>query len=285
MRDRFEFGANWARFLGVVDERRIAEACLSLEKMLGPGSLRDRTILDAGSGSGLFSLAAMRLGAARVHSFDYDPASVACAQELQRRYRPDDSRWTIAQGSILDRSHLASLGTFDLVYSWGVLHHTGDLWAAIDNVVGLVAVDGRLFISIYNDQGRPSERWRQVKRFYNRLPSGLRGLYVLLVMAPRELGTAAWLTLKGHPGAYLRAWAEYKRERGMSRWHDMVDWVGGYPFEVATPEQVFEFVSQRGFTLSKLMTRQGVGCNEFVFTATGGARGARDDWSLVGAQS
>lgn len=268
MSDRFAFGANWARFLGVVDERRIAGACLSLEEMLGPGSLRNRTILDAGSGSGLFSLAAMRLGAACVHSFDYDPESVACARELSRRYYPDDPRWTIAQGSLLDRSYLDPLGTFSVVYSWGVLHHTGDLWAALDNVVGLVAPEGRLFVSIYNDQGRPSERWREIKRIYNRLPAELRDLYVMLVMGPRELQSAAIFTLKGRPGDYLRTWSEYSQERGMSRWHDLVDWVGGYPFEVAAPEQVFEFVSQRGFTLSKLITRQGLGCNQFVFTRT-----------------
>jgi 2-polyprenyl-6-hydroxyphenyl methylase/3-demethylubiquinone-9 3-methyltransferase len=52
----------------------------------------------------------------------------------------------------------------------------------------------------------------------------------------------------------------------MDRWHDFLDWVGGYPFEVATPEQVFEFCAARGFELRKLATAGGShGCNEFVF--------------------
>lgn len=263
---RFPFGANWTRFLEVVDERHIREACRSLETMLGPDCLRGRAMLDAGSGSGLFSLAAMRLGAARVHSFDSDPESVGATGELRRRYYPDDPRWTVEQASVLDHSCLDRMGSFDVVYSWGVLHHTGDMWAALAGVLTLVVPGGKLFVSIYNDQGRVSERWRTVKRTYNLLPTRLRTAYVLCVMGPRELRTALVFTLKGKPRDYLREWTQYGRERGMSRWHDLVDWVGGYPFEVAAPERVFEFACERGFSLSRLVTRQGLGCNEFVFT-------------------
>src|SRR5213592_354584 len=97
--ERFEFGDNWRRFLDVVDDARIAAAERSLEEMLGRGSLADKRFLDIGSGSGLFSLAARRLGARRVHSFDYDPQSVACTRELRRRYLPEDPAWTIERGS------------------------------------------------------------------------------------------------------------------------------------------------------------------------------------------
>ncbi len=51
-------------------------------------TLAGNSFLDVGSGSGLFSLAAMRLGADRVHSFDYDPQSVGCTKELKRRFPP-----------------------------------------------------------------------------------------------------------------------------------------------------------------------------------------------------
>src|SRR5262245_19550353 len=121
---RFEFGKNWTRFLESLSDIRIREAETSLREMLGVKSLHDKSFLDIGSGSGLFSLAARRLGA-RVHSFDYDRHSVACAAELKRRYFPNDSHWTIAQGSVLDDEYMLSLGQFDIVYSWGVLHHTG----------------------------------------------------------------------------------------------------------------------------------------------------------------
>ncbi|MFL5828643.1 MAG: class I SAM-dependent methyltransferase [Solirubrobacteraceae bacterium] len=264
--ERFEFGENWTRFLRVLDDERIAEAEASLRAMLGRSRLTGLSFVDAGSGSGLFSLAAARLGAERVHSFDYDPSSVACTEELRRRYSPVGVTWTIDRGSVLDSDYLASLGTFDVVYSWGVLHHTGNMWAAIDNVAGLVGQGGLLFISIYNDQGRRSRMWRRIKRVYNELPESARKPYVVAVMAPREALSAALLTVRGRPRDYVRAWTDYKLRRGMSRWHDLVDWVGGYPFEVAAPEAVFDRLHARGFNLERLKTcGGGIGCNQFVF--------------------
>jgi 2-polyprenyl-6-hydroxyphenyl methylase/3-demethylubiquinone-9 3-methyltransferase len=128
--DRFEFGKNWTRFLAVLDDQRIDEACKSLRRMLGVETLAKRSFLDIGCGSGLFSLAAMRLGAARVRSFDFDPHSVACARELKRRYFPDADNWIIEQGSVLDQNYLERLGSFDVVYSWGVAPHRRDVAGA-----------------------------------------------------------------------------------------------------------------------------------------------------------
>jgi 2-polyprenyl-6-hydroxyphenyl methylase/3-demethylubiquinone-9 3-methyltransferase len=264
--ERFEFGANWSAFLGVLDDERIEEATASLREMLGVDDLAGLSFLDVGSGSGLFSLAAARLGAARVHSFDFDPDSVGCTQELRRRHAPAASDWTIEPGSALDAGYLSSLGRFDIVYSWGVLHHTGDMWRALENVVAAVADGGRLFISIYNDQGPRSHLWRAVKRLYNALPGALRLPFTLLVMVPREALSLAKAVSLGRPGDYVRGWTDYKRSRGMSRWHDLVDWVGGYPFEVATPEAIFDFARERGFVLERLKTcAGGLGCNQYVF--------------------
>src|SRR5205807_740046 len=133
----------------------IAEAESSLKRMLEVESLAGRSFLDIGSGSGLFSLAARRLGA-RVRSFDYDPQSVACTRELRRRFYPDDADWQIEEGSVLDEGYVRALGTFDVVYSWGVLHHTGAMWRALAHAALPVAVGGKLFIAIYNDTGTQS---------------------------------------------------------------------------------------------------------------------------------
>jgi 2-polyprenyl-6-hydroxyphenyl methylase/3-demethylubiquinone-9 3-methyltransferase len=264
--DRFEFGENWQRFLGVLDEERIAEAELSLRQMLGVDSLVGRTFLDIGSGSGLFSLAARRIGAERVHSFDFDPASVACTRELRRRYFPDDPGWTIEQGSALDEEFVSRLGRWDVVYSWGVLHHTGAMWRALEIAQARVDDGGVLFVSIYNDQGLKSRLWTEVKRTYNRLPASLRLPFIVLVMGPREFVAFALAVVRGKPSSYIRSWTNYKRSRGMSRWHDIVDWAGGYPFEVAKPEEVFEFLQLRGLRLERLSTcAGGIGCNQYVF--------------------
>src|SRR5258708_4785561 len=166
---RFEFGSNWSRFIECVDEQRIEAAETSLVEMMGgTEAITGRTFLDAGSGSGLFSLAATRLGASRVHSFDYDSNSVATTAEMKRRFGPRDVSWTVERGDILDHEYVASLGRWDIVYSWGVLHHTGSMWEAISNACDLVADGGLLFIAIYNDQGRKTRWWRKVKRLYGR---------------------------------------------------------------------------------------------------------------------
>jgi SAM-dependent methyltransferase len=261
---RFAFGDNWSRFLLVLDNDRICQAEQSLREMLDVADLQGKRFLDVGSGSGLFSLAARRLGAV-VHSFDYDPQSVACTSELRRRYFPDDPDWTVEQGSALDGEYLSSLGQWDIVYSWGVLHHTGNMSQALNNVATLVRANGKLFIAIYNDQGRASRIWLQVKKAYNRLPPSLRWL-VLWPSTLRLWGPTMIRDLVlGRP---FHTWRNYSKQgsRGMSPWRDVVDWVGGLPFEVAKPEQIFHFFRDHGFRLERLKTCGGkLGCNEYVF--------------------
>jgi 2-polyprenyl-3-methyl-5-hydroxy-6-metoxy-1,4-benzoquinol methylase len=263
---RFEFGANWRRYLTVVTADRIAQAEASLAEMLETRSLCGTRFLDIGCGSGLFSLAARRMGA-QVCSFDFDPASVACAEELKRAHFPgDDDGWRIRSGSVLDAAHVKSLGSFDIVYAWGVLHHTGSMWTAIDQACGAVAKGGRLFIAIYNDQGPQSVWWRRVKKTYNALPRTLRPVYMLIFGVALEAAALGVSISRLQPRRFVERWTHYESVRGMSRWHDVVDWVGGYPFEVATPEAVLDFCRARGFNLIRLRTCGGkMGCNEFVF--------------------
>jgi 2-polyprenyl-6-hydroxyphenyl methylase/3-demethylubiquinone-9 3-methyltransferase len=259
---RFEFGANWKRFLTTLNDERIQQAEQSLQVMLKTDNLEGKNFLDIGSGSGLFSLAARRLGA-KVHSFDYDPQSVACTNELRQRYFPNDQQWIVEEGSALDRDYLSRLGRFDVVYSWGVLHHTGAMWQALDNVSNLIDDEGKLFIAIYNDQGRASRSWMKIKHVYNSLPSGLRFLVLWASFARLWLPTILRDFVKGRP---FSTWREYVKDRGMTPWYDVVDWVGGYPFEVAKPEQIFHLFRNKGFQLLNMKTcAGGLGCNEFVF--------------------
>ena len=264
---RFEFGKNWQNFLSRVDESRIRGAEDSLKTMLGQSSLAGKSFLDIGSGSGLFSLAATRLGASRVHSFDYDPYSVECTRTLKRQCGSTESNWTIEQASALDSEYLRSLGQFDVVYSWGVLHHTGNMWQALENVSPLVTPGGSLLIAIYNYQPFFSGYWRVIKRTYNILPEFCQK--VMTVGFSASYGTAlaiADLMRRRNP---LRRWTT-QANRGMAMYVDMQDWIGGFPFEVASPEEIFRFYRDRGFTLRELKTCGGKhGCNQFVFRRVG----------------
>lgn len=271
----FEFGENWCKFIDHVDARRVTRAEASLRAMLSVETLAGRSFVDVGCGSGLFSLAAARLGAT-VTSFDSDAQSVRATLELRRRYRRLDACWSVHQGSVLDTGFLKRLGKFDIVYSWGVLHHTGAMWDALDHVARLVVSGGHLFISIYNDQGDRSDRWRAVKRTYNHLgPVGRRAL--LFACGIRLfLPSMARAAMAGRsPISVIDK--DNVRARGMSPWHDLVDWVGGYPFEVATPDAILAFYRQRGFELLTLNTcGGGIGCNEYVFRLGTGVATALD---------
>ena len=262
---RFEFGKNWARFLGTIDDGVIEGAKRSLCEMLELDDLHGKSFLDVGAGSGLFSLAGRELGA-RVHSFDVDADSYHCTLELRRRYLPEgDDDWVIEQASVLDPAYISQLGQFDIVYAWGIVHHTGDMWQALRNLADLVSHDGLLFISVYNDQGRASRRWRKIKRFYNRLPQPLRFVVLWPVFARLWGPTMFRDLIRAKP---LQTWKDYaQNSRGMSPWRDVIDWVGGYPFEVARPEELLDFFRSRRFRLLKLKTcGGGHGCNEFVFS-------------------
>jgi SAM-dependent methyltransferase len=260
---RFAFGQNWRDFLRIVDEDRIAVAEESVREMLAADDLRGRSFLDIGCGSGIFSLAAARLRAERIHSFDFDPDSVAATQAV--RVSMPDANWMVERGDVTSEEYCSKLGTFDVVYAWGVLHHTGAMWKAMANSLARVAPDGLFLVAIYNDQHWKSRLWLRIKSVYNRLPQPARVPYAVVAMLPIELRRIAGAAKRSELCEYIEDWTG-PVERGMSRWHDMLDWVGGYPFEVATPEEVFRFCRDRGFELLELTTAGGGSwCNQFVF--------------------
>jgi SAM-dependent methyltransferase len=259
---RFGFGENWSRYLTLVDETRIIEAETSLKNMLEIDSLEGLTFLDIGSGSGLFSLAARRLGAT-VHSFDYDDDSVACTTELKKLYFENDPLWHVEQGSALDQEYIESLGKFDIVYSWGVLHHTGAMWDALKLAQTPCKAGGKLFISIYNDQNLRSAMWTQVKKTYCSGPLGR--MLVLGVFMP-QFFVQGFLRDVVNLKSPIERFRSNDSKRGMSPFYNWIDWLGGYPFEVASPEAIFDFYRADDFSLTRMQTTNSMGCNQFVLS-------------------
>jgi 2-polyprenyl-3-methyl-5-hydroxy-6-metoxy-1,4-benzoquinol methylase len=261
---RFAFGENWRDFVASLTPQQFDSAKESMVSLVGSDDLGGRSFLDVGSGSGLMSLVAHQLGA-RVTAFDYDADAVETTAALRDRELGTEA-FPALQGSVLDEDFVRSLGHFDVVYAWGVLHHTGNLWAACANVARAVAPGGLLAVAIYNDQGWRSRAWRRVKRTY---AEGTKQRRQVMLAAATALFGGLHIVRRGvraltavrHPSRDTPP-----RPRGMDRRHDLVDWIGGYPFEVAAPEQAFEFFRSRGFTLERLTTCGGRGgCNEFLF--------------------
>ena len=254
----FSFGRNWLKFLERLDEETIQLAEASLLRSFRDEPLEGESFLDLGSGSGLFSLCALRLGAASVVSVDVDPSSVACAEALRRR-EPKSERWTILRGSVLDDAFLEALAPASRVYSWGVLHHTGAMWDAVERALTLVPPGGLFALALYNPPRRPGVHLA-LKRAYNRLPGPARPV-LAAAYAAGVLGYKAAFQ-RTNPVRYVREYARHSR--GMTFWRDGVDWLGGLPWEFATRDEVVAFVEQRGFEVLRVIEEGSGGNNEYL---------------------
>jgi 2-polyprenyl-3-methyl-5-hydroxy-6-metoxy-1,4-benzoquinol methylase len=262
---RFRFGENWQSFRSSAwTAARVAQAVRGLDALVGRDALVGKSFLDIGSGSGLHSLAAKKLGASRIVSFDSDAEAVACTKDVSH------GGWEVLQGSVLDDAFMRSLGTFDVVYAWGVLHHTGDMWRAIEHATIPTRSNGHFALAIYNHvKGKPltlsSESWRTIKRAYS---SG--GTLRQKAMLASYVATRFFLTATSLRNP-LRDIREYERERGMSWMHDARDWIGGYPYEFTTARELERFVAERGFRAVRRIPiyPNGSGNNQLLFEKIG----------------
>lgn len=249
----FDFGENWASFSRLLNEERILEAERSLVSLFGEGTLQGKSFLDIGCGSGLFSIAAARLGCYPVVGVDIDPLSVRVAKENAERAGLGDTALSFYQASVLDSKQMAALGRYDVVYAWGVLHHTGAMYEAIRAAVQRLNPGGWFVIAIYNRHWS-SPLWKGIKWLYNRL--GKVGQKILIWIFTPIIFAAKWLVTFKNP---------LKMRRGMDFMHNVVDWLGGYPYEYASVEEVVRFLKTLNLKVVEVRpANTPTGCNEFI---------------------
>jgi 2-polyprenyl-6-hydroxyphenyl methylase/3-demethylubiquinone-9 3-methyltransferase len=250
----FDFGSNWEGFSKQhIDRHRLVTACESLEVLFDKKSFVGKSFLDVGCGSGLFSLAAYQLGAKKVVGIDVNPRCVEISQGNRDILVPG-APIEFYVGSALAPEQLKRFGSFDLVYAWGSLHHTGSMWSAIRNVSRCVAPEGVFVLAIYNKH-ITSPVWKMIKWTYNQVPDFVQRC--MAVVFAGIIYFAKLLVTRTNP---------LSKERGMDFWFDVIDWVGGYPYEYAAPTEVEESVRAQGFLLQRYIPAQvPTGCNEFVF--------------------
>jgi 2-polyprenyl-6-hydroxyphenyl methylase/3-demethylubiquinone-9 3-methyltransferase len=258
----FSFGRNWKHFLSTVTNEKLSIAKESIIDFTGKDDFTGKTVFDIGSGSGIFSFCMNSMGANKLVSIDVDPFSVECTKHMWENAKAPEN-WAVHEDSVLSNNLKDKYGTFDVVYSWGVLHHTGDMWKAISNSASLVNRGGLYYIAIYNGVTGVfgSKFWTKVKRWHNRSP--FIGKYVLESSYMITFFISS--LLKGrNPLKIIR---EYKQKRGMNWRRDVTDWVGGYPYESATIEEIFRYVNMNfpDFRLKNVKSTNGLGNNWFLF--------------------
>lgn len=260
--ERFGFGKNWLEYIKKnLSPEKVEISRNHLLGFLGEKDISGKTFLDIGCGSGLHSIAALQAGADQIYSFDYDPKSVEASKFVKEKIAYSNKNWTIERGDVLDDSYMEALPKFDIVYSWGVLHHTGDVWHAIRNAASRVKKGGLFYIALYSadvEMERPPEFWLEMKKKY--VSSGwlkrqyYDWWYVWTFYMHKKISN--------YP-AFLKRARDYKEIRGMNIITDVRDWLGGWPMEYVYDAHAIDFCEKLGFRLEKIVTGQAN--TEFLF--------------------
>jgi SAM-dependent methyltransferase len=258
----FNFGSNWKNYSKyALSGKKIETAKLHFDKLFENIDLNEKSFLDIGFGQGLSLLIATEKNANTV-GCDINPL---CSEVLlfnMKMFNNNLNEIPVVIGSINDETTVENIlklndgNLFDIVHSWGVLHHTGNMWKAIEKSKNLVTKNGIFVIAIYNKHFT-AKFWHLIKKVYNS-----SGWFI------KNLMLAGYLPL-----IFIRYLLYFqnpmKLPRGMNIYYDAIDWLGGYPYQYASIDEILDYMNQNGFTQVRIVKTSGfTGCNEFVFKKT-----------------
>jgi 2-polyprenyl-6-hydroxyphenyl methylase/3-demethylubiquinone-9 3-methyltransferase len=269
----FAFGDNWSDYADKIRDDQIVQAKSALQRLLGDETLAGKRFLDIGCGSGLHSLAALQLGAAEVVAVDLDPECVNTTERVLSRFAPAGALYRVIQRSVFDLN-IADLGSFDVTYSWGVLHHTGKLSEALARAGAMTAPSGLFVFALYRKTWL-CPIWTIEKKWYaaasTKRQEYARRSYIRLFRIRLLLTGRSFATYE----------KEYRSNRGMDFYNDVHDWMGGYPYESISSCEVDDSMRSTGFQALRLFLSKGrkilgrdvgffgSGCDEYVYVRKG----------------
>ena len=258
----FDFGENWSNYLHDVDDDRVSLAMKNINDALGDNFIRDKSFLDIGCGSGIHSLAALKLNAKYVKSFDINKKNIINTKKIISKFW-EKNNYDVEVMNILEANDYSI--KYDIVYSWGVLHHTGEMNIAIKNSINYCKKNSILFIALY-EKTIYCKMWRMIKKFYNNTNRINQFLLLNFYNILKIFGLL--ITLK-NPYLYVK---NYRSNRGMSFIYDQIDWIGGYPYESINKTELLKIIGSDFKLLQYKRAKTGLfrsilgtGCSEYVF--------------------
>lgn len=257
---QFDFGENWVQFTErALTREKVKQAKNDFIRLTSGINLDNIYFLDVGFGQGLSLLIAKQLGC-KVLGCEINPKCIISLNKTMMHFPSIKTKEIpIVLGSILEKRILTKLKKrseqgYGIVHSWGVLHHTGNMKLAIENVSSLVQKNGYLILAIYNKHWS-SPMWKIIKKIYGGSPFVIKKTIIYLLY-PFIL-VAKIIVLRKNP---------FEKNRGMDFYYDTIDWIGGYPYEYASVEEISNLVNTFGFKLIRIIhTQVPTGCNQYVF--------------------
>jgi len=236
----------WTRYTPAYDS-----CCEHVELFFSDAEIEGKRILDAGCGMGVFSVVFGKKGAARVIGIDLSEEGVRRAQRAASHFNLSNVEFR--EGNILRLPYPD--GSFDIVWSWGTLHHTAEPLKALEELIRVLKNGGTLFVTLYRSTKLSflHEGIRKTLRLAHRRMWPLLAKLIALALFP------ATLFLKRR-----------KKARAGENLSDLVlDWYFNPVRHYYRPGEIRQLLEQEGLIIEKFLPASGRfnSTSNFIFKA------------------